>query len=300
MTMPAERPAQDQQQVRQWWADRPMTYGAVHGDPVYTASDGTKETVAFGSREFFDRVDQTFYRWNASQHADGVPFGKMYPYAQYKGQQVLEVGCGMGTMAMNWALQGAHVTAVDLNPVAVAQTTERFRVFGLNGNILESDGRALRFDDASFDYVYSWGVLHHSPDLAQSIQELFRVLRPGGGFAVMLYNRHSFRQWYLVEYLEGLLHGESRFLDDLQLASRYSDGEREEGNPHTWPVTVPEMRELFGRFADPLDVSVFGDRELNNVFRVMLPGMWRILPKALQKPLVRRWGWCVWMTGCKR
>ena len=43
----------------------------------------------------------------------------------------------------------------------------------------------LPFADASFDYVYSWGVLHHSPDLARSITELMRVLRPGGGFGVM-------------------------------------------------------------------------------------------------------------------
>ncbi len=62
---------------------------------------------------------------------------------------------------MNWAKQGAHVTAVDLNPVAIAQTKRRFELLGLRGDIREMDANSLQFDDASFDYVYSWGVLHH-------------------------------------------------------------------------------------------------------------------------------------------
>lgn len=288
------------QEVKDWWADYPMTYGTVHGEPVYVGPDGTKQRLALGSREFFEQVDRTFYKWNAGSHVDGVPFSAFYPYKDYEGQRVIEIGCGLGTMAMNWAQQGARITAVDLNPVAVAQTARRFDVFGLDGRFLQADGGTLPFASESFDFAYSWGVLHHSPDLATSIAELFRVLRRGGGFAVMLYNRHSLRQWYLVEYLEGLLHGESRFLNDLQLASRYSDGGHEEGNPHTWPVTAGEMRSLFGKFAAPLEVSVFGDKGITSVSRVMMPGIWRLLPMALKRPLIRRWGWCLWMAGTKR
>jgi SAM-dependent methyltransferase len=286
--------------VKRWWAEQPMTYGAVHGQTVYHDADGSRQALEFGSREFFERVDRTFYSWNESQHANGVPFGKMYPYDAYRAKRVLEIGCGMGTMAMNWAIRGARMTAVDLNPVAVAQTKRRFGVFDLEGAILQADGGALPFGSDSFDFAYSWGVLHHSPDLAVSIEEMFRVLKRGGGFAVMLYNRNSLRQRYLVEYIEGVLHGEWRFLDHLELSSRYGDAGRQEGNPHTWPVTPREMRGLFGRFADPLEVSVFGDRQLTNTFRTMFPGAWRLLPQILQQPLVRRWGWCVWITGRKR
>ena len=58
------------------------------------------------------------------------------------------------------------------------------------------DARQLALPDNSFDYVYSWGVLHHSPDIAQSLKEMTRVLKPGGGFGIMVYNRRSLLHWY--------------------------------------------------------------------------------------------------------
>jgi SAM-dependent methyltransferase len=285
--------------VKKWWADNPMTYGRTHGTPVYGPAEGTAREVEFGSLAFFQQVDETQYRWNLPLHDGDLPFGKMFPYRRYVGANVLEVGCGMGTMAMHWAKQGARITAVDLNPVAVEQTSRRFRLLGLNGRVLQADGRGLPFADSSFAYVYSWGVLHHSDDLDRSITDLLRVLKPGGEFGVMLYNRASIRFKYLVEYIEGYLHGEHRFLTPLQLGSRYADAAREEGNPHTWPVTPDEMHRLFSRFSSSVRVEVFGDKELDQTFTIMMPGIWRILPSFLKRPLARRWGWSLWITGTK-
>ena len=238
-------------------------------------------------------------RWNAPLHLPDAPFGRLFPYTRFKGARVLEVGCGMGTMAMHWAKQGAKVSAADLNPVAVAQTRERLRLFDLPARVLQADGGALPFADGTFDYVYSWGVLHHSPDLDSSIAELLRTLRPGGEFGVMLYNRHSLRQRYLVEYLEGVLHGESRFLNPLQLASRYSDGAVEEGNPHTWPVTRQEMIEMFSRHVSSVDVLTFGDKELQNTFKLVMPLLWKLVPDAIVSAWARRLGWSLWISGRK-
>jgi ubiquinone/menaquinone biosynthesis C-methylase UbiE len=78
-------------------------------------------------------------------------------------------------------------------------------------------------------------VLHHSPDIARSLAELMRVLRPGGGFGLMVYHRRSLLHWYMTEYVEGVLHMERRFLDAVALASRNGDAAREEGNPHRTP-----------------------------------------------------------------
>jgi len=276
-----------------------MTYGVAHGESSYWTADGAVEDVELGTRAFFERLDETFYSWNRSLHTAAGFFGKIFPYERYRGGRVLEIGCGLGTMAMNWAQHGARVTAVDLNPVAVRQTARRFGLLGLDGRMVQTDGGALPCPNEVFDYVFSWGVLHHSPDLGRSISELFRVLRPGGEFGVMLYNRRSLRYQYLIRYVEGFLHGESHFLDALQLASRYTDGLESEGNPHTWPVTPREMATLFSRWSDRLSTEPFGE-ELDGLFEFLLPVIGRYVPPRLRDVWARRWGWSLWISGTKR
>ena len=150
-------------EIRNWWAAHPMTYGAVHGEAGY--GDGRFE---FGTREFFERLDREFYSWNYPLHGER-PFDRLFPYEEYRGRRVLEIGCGLGTMAMNWAQNGARVTAVDLNPTSVRETRRRFELYGLEGDISLMDGNQLALADGEFDYAYSWGVLHHSPDLERSL-----------------------------------------------------------------------------------------------------------------------------------
>jgi 2-polyprenyl-3-methyl-5-hydroxy-6-metoxy-1,4-benzoquinol methylase len=278
--------------IQEWWAENPMTYGQVHGRVKY--NDGVYDV---GSREFFDRVDQEFYSWNRPLH-DKKPFDRLFPYEDFINSNVLEIGCGMGTMLMNWAFNGAKCTGVDLNPTSIEQTRKRFEIHGLIGNIRLEDANNLSFKDNQFDYVYSWGVLHHSPNLDQSIKELFRVLKPGGGFGVMLYNRRSFYQWYMTAYVEGFLHNENQWLTPLELNSRYGDGAREEGNPYTWPVTKNEGLAMISPFSRDSCVRILGT-ELDDVLRKMIPGLGNHLPKFMIKSLARRWGWSLWFYGHK-
>ena len=282
----------DPQDIAAWWSSKPMTYGRQHGAAEYEG--GTQE---LGSRAFFEEADRKFYEWNQPLH-DAQPFGRLFPYHEYRSKKVLEIGCGMGAMAMNWARAGARVTAVDLTDVAVEQTRRRFALFGLDGDLRQADARTLPFADASFDYVYSWGVLHHSPDLARSVGEMLRVLRPGGGFGVMLYHRNSLLYFYMVRFLEGFLHYENRFLSPLQLASRYGDGAREEGNPHTWPITRAEARTLFGPHSRDLALKLLGT-DLEGVLPFLVPGLGYKLPRWFKKVWARRFGWSLWISGHK-
>jgi ubiquinone/menaquinone biosynthesis C-methylase UbiE len=275
-------------EVREWWAEHPMTYGDVHG----------QSAEALGDPQFFAEVDARFLQWNRPLHGER-PFDRIFPYDRYRGGRVLEVGCGMGTMASCWARQGARVTAVDLNPTAVTQTRRRFELLGLEGDVRQADARRLPFDDGAFDYVWSWGVLHHSPDLGQSLRELLRVTRSGGGYGVMVYHRRSLLHWYMTMYMEGFLHMESRFLSDVELASRYGDAAREEGNPHTWPVTRRELHALLSGTGASVDIRVLGT-DLDSVLRLMLPGLGERLPAGLKKPWARRFGWSLWAQGHRR
>ncbi len=279
--------------ISNWWAQNPMTYGDVHGQTEY--NDGAHN---MGTPEFFKRLDQEFYSWNHPLHGERK-FEKIFPYDRFKGKKVLEIGCGLGTMLMNWAQQGAICTGVDLNTTSIEQSKQRFKLLNLDATIQQEDATRLPFEDNSFDYVYSWGVLHHSPNIDVSFKELFRVLKPGGEYGIMLYNRHSLYQAYFIDWIEGFLHEEHRHLDRLTLCSRYGDGHDKEGNPHTWPVTEAEGQAMLAPYASRADVTLLGT-EIDTVLRLLLPVTNRFMPRGFRKALARRWGWSLWFHGQKK
>lgn len=278
--------------VSEWWSTNPQTYGDRHGAPLYG-----DQRDSFGDAQFFEHADRTFLGWCKTLH-DKVPFDSIFPYGAYRGKRVLEIGCGMGAMASLWAKQGAEVTAVDLAPFSVEMTRRRFSMMGLAGKIVEGDGRVLPFEDGEFDYVYSWGVLHHSPDLAKSLREMMRVLRVGGEFGLMLYHRRSFFYLWRILYREGFVHSERSFLDPVALSSRYTDASEAEGNPHTWPVTRSELRGMLGPYTSDLQFRVLGE-EVGDMLSMMLPGLDRVLPRWALKPWAERLGWSLWSFGVR-
>jgi ubiquinone/menaquinone biosynthesis C-methylase UbiE len=290
--------SETKQSIRDWWAASPMTYGSMHGVTEYIQPDGTVEQVELGSKRFYELADETFIRWNTPRHgADGY-FSNIFPYREMLGKNVLEVGCGMGFMASLWAGRGCAVTAIDLNPVAVQMTQRRFELFGLQGLIHEADGENLPFPDNSFDYAYSWGVLHHSPDTKKSVAELWRILKPGEKVGVMLYSRESFLARYLIKFQEGFINLEEKFLHEMELYSRYSDGNHDEGNWHTWPVTQEEVRQdLFSQYIE-LNVEVFGTDVGMSLWHWLPQRLYRLTP-ALWNALAKRWGWSFWITARK-
>lgn len=117
------------------------------------------------------------------------------PFARFeegRGRDVLEIGVGMGADHLEWArAQPRSLAGCDLTPHAVELTRARLALHGLRSRLLVTDARRLPFRDASFDLVYSWGVIHHSPDTPAAVREIRRVLRPGGRARVMIYQRRS-------------------------------------------------------------------------------------------------------------
>src|SRR5438270_879528 len=112
------------------------------------------------------------------------------------GRRVLEIGVGLGADHCRFAQAGAQLTGIDLTPRAVAHTRRRLALLGLESTLAVGDAENLAFPSDSFDVVYSWGVLHHSPNTPQAIAEVHRVLRPGGVAKVMIYHK-----WSLVGYM---------------------------------------------------------------------------------------------------
>lgn len=158
-------------------------------------------------------------------------------FAESRGQRVLEVGVGLGADHEEFARAGADLFGIDLTERAIERTRERFRLLGLESNLQTADAEALPFADQAFDVVYSWGVLHHSPDTRKAISEVHRVLKPGGRARVMIYN-----YWSLVGLMLWARYGLLAGRPNTGLAEIYA---RHLESPGTKAFTPREARALF-------------------------------------------------------
>lgn len=195
----------------------------------------------------------------------------------------------MGADHLEWAKSAPKsLTGVDLTPRAVELTKSRLVAHGFQPNVQEADAEALPFPDASFDLVYSWGVLHHSPDTPRAIREAHRVLRPGGTARVMIYHRYSmvgFMLW--ARY--GLLAGRPRRSLDAVYDQHLE-------SPGTKAYSVSEARELFSAFrrVDARSQLSFGDLLQGAVGQrhggLMLSVARAVWPRAVIKRVAPRLG----------
>jgi ubiquinone/menaquinone biosynthesis C-methylase UbiE len=97
----------------------------------------------------------------------------------------------LGTDLLQFARAGADVTGIDLTPASIELTRKRFSLYGIQAQLHVADAEDLPFPDATFDVVYSFGVLHHTPNTQKTLDEVLRVLKPGGEMIVMLYHKNS-------------------------------------------------------------------------------------------------------------
>lgn len=126
------------------------------------------------------------------EHAEAQEFDTI------KGLEVLEYGCGGGSDAFSFLRRGNYVTAVDIVPGNILETGRRARELGLGERLTLvslDDSVPLPFANGLFDVVSSHGVLHHILDVEPVIQELVRVLKPGGRFYCMLYTEQLYAEY---------------------------------------------------------------------------------------------------------
>src|SRR5690606_3871304 len=136
------------------------------------------------SREWFEAIEENRYRLEPFIHG-------FAQFTRHRGKKILEVGVGAGTDHLQWARAGCECFGVDLTQEAIDTTAARLRLYGFHSTLQRVDAERLPFPDESFDLVYSWGVIHHSERPEAIVAEVHRVLRPGGLFLGMLYNRRA-------------------------------------------------------------------------------------------------------------
>lgn len=137
-----------------------------------------------GTPEFFAETEQ--YRFEKLHY-----LAKRIPFEDYQGKKVLEVGSGLGNDLSRFAADGAHVTGIDLADRAIELGQINFQQRSLAGEFHLMDGEQMTFDANSFDLVYCHTVLQFTSGPEVMIQEIHRVLKPGGKAILMVINRWS-------------------------------------------------------------------------------------------------------------
>ena len=227
-----------------------------------------------GTKAFFDDLDD--YRFDKLHY---LP--KVVDFSAFRGQRLLEVGCGIGTDLVRFAKSGARVTGIDLAQTSIDLARQNFALHDVTAEELRvADGAALPFDRASFDVVYAHGVVQYAADAPALVAEAHRVLRPDGLAIFMVYNRVSWLQAMSKVMKVGLEHGDAPV---LQLYS------------------IPEFRALLAPFRE---VEIVPERfpvasRLHKgwkatAYNSIFVGTFNALPRAW----VRRYGWHL-MAFCR-
>ena len=218
-------------------------------------------------------------RYRYGEYAPWMP--AVMEFSQHAGEEVLEIGGGMGTDLAQFARHGARTTDLDLSAGHLTFAHENFGLRGLKGNFVHHDAERLPFDDGRFDLVYSNGVIHHTPNTVQVIGEIHRVLKPGGQAIVMVYAENSLHYWGRLVYALGLAKGMLEHCSMGEIMSRHVELTTTGARPLVKVYTKARLRDMFAAFAD---VRVC-KRQL---IRVELPPGLRWLPV---RPLGRLMGW---------
>jgi 2-polyprenyl-3-methyl-5-hydroxy-6-metoxy-1,4-benzoquinol methylase len=161
-------------QVKEFWDSRPCNIR--HSDKV------------IGTKEYFDDVEnkKLFVEPNIISFSE---------FSKWQDKSVLEIGCGMGTAAINFVRSGADYTGVELSDESLKLAKQRFNVYGYNGTFYSVNAEELStvVPAKKYDLVYSWGVIHHSPNPGKIVNEAKNYLKDDGVLKIMVYAKNSWK-----------------------------------------------------------------------------------------------------------
>lgn len=252
------------EQVREFWDARPCNIR--HSDRE------------LGTKEYFEEVELKKFR--AEPH---IP--TFSEFSRWTGKRVLEIGTGLGTMAINFARAGADYTGMDLSEKSLELAKKRFEVYGYKGQFYSGNAEELTriIPVEPYDLVYTWGVIHHSPNPGRILQEARSFMKPGTILKVMVYAANSWKN-YMIE-------------------AGYDQPEAQYGCPIAYTYTEKEVIDLIGpgftieRIEQdhifPFQVEPYKRGEY------VLQPWFETMPKDMFRVLERRLGWHLMITARK-
>ena len=171
-----------EKKIKEYWNNRPCNI-----------NHSKKE---FMSKEYFEEIEKK--KFYVESHIEDFS-----EFKKYKDKKVLEIGCGIGTCGVKFAREGADYTGIELSNESLEITKKRFDVYSLEGkfHLLNAEDMGI-FEDNTFDLVYSFGVIHHAENPEKIIDEVYRVLKKGGEFKLMMYASNSWKKIFIDEKLD--------------------------------------------------------------------------------------------------
>lgn len=245
-----------------------------------------------GTREYFDEVEARKYF--VEPH---IP--RFAQFERWRGKKVLEIGCGIGTDTVNFARNGANVTAVDLSPQSMELARKRVEVYGLRDQVRFYSGSAEELSSfvpvETYDLIYSFGVIHHTPHPERVMDQLRHYARPGTTIKLMVYYRRSWKVfWVLMGY------GKGQFWRLKQLVAEHSEAQT--GCPVTYTYTREEGRQLIEssgfKATDAFVDHIFPYRIAQYVkYEYVKDWPWSRIPDSAYRWMERHFGWHLCLTA---
>ena len=266
--------------VRKFWDDRPCN---VRHSEIDIDADPLGYSIEVSMRRHF--VEPHWPRF--------------LDYERWRGKRVLEIGCGIGTDAIEFALAGARVTAMDLSSRSLEIALKRAGAHGLNIEFVLGDAEELPcyLEPRSYDLVYSVGVLHHTPHPERAVRVIRDYyMRPGSVLKLMLYHRWSWKVFWIIAGF-----GRCQFWKLDELVAKYSEAQT--GCPVTYTFTRESARKLLRGFcvkSTSVDF-IFPYRIPDYIeHRYVKEWYWRWMPGCIFRWLERRIGWHLLIEAKKR
>jgi 2-polyprenyl-3-methyl-5-hydroxy-6-metoxy-1,4-benzoquinol methylase len=267
-------------QVKAFWNDRPCNV--------------RHSRRAVGSREYFDEVEQRKYF--VEPHIPGFA-----EFPRWSGRRVLEIGCGLGTDTVNFARAGAQVTAIELSEASLELARRRAEVLGLADRVEFIHGNAEELtrlvQPEPYDLVYSFGVIHHTPQPERVFAQIRAYLAPTGVFKAMVYHRWSLKVAQLI-----LREGRGRFWDAAAIVAKHSEAQT--GSPVTYTYTRSELSRMLakhGLLVTRAQVEhIFPYRISDYVeYRYVKSWPFRFIPPGVFRTLEHGLGWHLCVTASR-
>jgi len=234
------------------------------------------------SKEFYQEIDErffsdvkTFMPWSS------IPFDPLIDFASLPNRDVLEIGVGNGSHAQLISEAARSYTGIDLTEYGVRSTSERLRHFGLNKpnvKVIRMDAEQMDFPDNSFDMVWSWGVIHHSANTRKILEEMHRVLRPGGIAITMVYHRSIWNYYIFSGLFSGIFHGTL-----LKTLSLHKTRQHIIDGAIARYYSIPEWKALASDFFSVEEIRIYGskseliplpDGRLKTRMKSLIPNSW--------------------------
>ncbi len=241
----AEQTERWQAANKSWWENAPMRYDwreKIDAEP--------------GSENYFNQIDSRFFGevWRYMPW-ENTPFDSLINFHALTTKDVLEIGVGHGSHAQLISKHCKHFTGIDLTERAVSMTSQRLLQKNIEAKILQMDAEKLAFEDNTFDFVWSWGVIHHSANTEKILSQIKRVLKPDGHAIVMVYHRSFWKYFVMDGFMNGVLRGQL-----LRRKSFHKISQSQTDGAIARYYTISEWRDLCGKFFETNEISICGQK----------------------------------------